>query len=73
MVDAYIQDETNRQDREYHKIAWLASNLMNAMGTLKRPITVDRLLGRRPTEATRTMTPEEREKALDDLKKKFKS
>jgi hypothetical protein len=73
MVDAYIQDETDRQEREYQKIAWLASNLMNAMGTLKRPVTVDRLLGKRPIQTTRPMTPEEREKALEELKKKFES
>jgi hypothetical protein len=46
---------------------------MNAFGTLKHPVTVDKLLGRKPSHAPRKMTPEERDKAIEELKKKFES
>lgn len=35
-----------REEREWERIAWLAANIMNAAGTLRRPVNAAKLLGR---------------------------
>ena len=73
MVDAYIKDQTNTQELAYIRTAWLAANIMNSMGTLKRPVTVEILLGKKLSDPEKkTMTAEEQQQRLDELIKKFK-
>ncbi|MCW2279110.1 phage tail assembly chaperone [Heliophilum fasciatum] len=70
MADAYGKETVRRMESEYHRTAWLSANLMNTMGTLKRPVTVDMLLGREKDDSE-IQTSEDRKQAFQELLEKF--
>lgn len=64
-------DEKVRQFEVDHKLtAWLAMNIMNTQGTLKRPVTLDKLLGKKKAVNKQT-TVEDRDRAFSELLNKF--
>ncbi|WP_264672930.1 phage tail assembly chaperone [Heliophilum fasciatum] len=69
MLEAVHEKERELQEAEYNRTAWLAANLMNASGNLKRPVTPDLLLGKQ-TEYKR-IDREEQLQTLEKLQKQF--
>ena len=73
MVDAYIKDQSYTHELDYIRTAWLAANIMNSMGTLKRPVTVEILLGKQLGDPQKkVMTADEQQQILEELINKFK-
>jgi hypothetical protein len=75
MAEAWAEEEKRRQEVRQHLLAWHAANIMNASGNLKRPVTAEKLLGKKRT-GTRSgepvrLSPEEKRKKLEELKKIF--
>jgi hypothetical protein len=73
MTHAYYKEQTSRLELDYERTAWLAANIMNASGNLKRPVTVDRLLGKKDNnrQYKRFRSAEERERELNKILEKF--
>lgn len=73
LIEAVTKEEVRFWEMEYEKTAWLASNLMNVSGNLKKPMDVDTLLGRKKKQQQNKTynSAEERQKAFEDLQKKF--
>lgn len=72
MTEAYSKEEARRIEMDYERTAWLAANIMNASGNMKKLVTADDLLGRKKkANEQRFSSKEEREKALNELLKKF--
>jgi len=69
VIEAVANEKARQIETEYHRTAWLAMHIMNTQGTLKRPVTLDKLLGKK--KAAKKQTIENREKAFNDLMKKF--
>jgi hypothetical protein len=71
VVEAVSEEKARQIEVDYHRTAWLAMHIMNTQGrTLKRPVTVEKLLGR-DKKKNRKLTTEQREKTINDLLKKF--
>jgi hypothetical protein len=69
MIEAHA-DEKARQFEADHKLtAWLAMQIMNTQGTLKRPVTLDKMLGKK--KRVKKQTTENRDRMLTELLKKF--
>lgn len=63
--------ERIRKFKANHKLtAWLAMHIMNTQGTLKRPVTIEKLLGKNKKNDKRQIV-EDRGKAFTKLLKKF--
>jgi hypothetical protein len=75
LVDAFVYEQKRKFEETHHLLAWHAANVMNASGNLKKPVTVEKLIGgnkeNRPTKQGRVMSREEQRRKLDELKKKF--
>lgn len=70
LVDAFKWGEERRDEADYYRTAWLAAHLMNATGNYRQTITPDKLLGRKKAQS-QPITPEERDKAIQELLEKF--
>ena len=70
VIEAVSEGKIQRMETDYHRTAWLAMHVMNTQGTLKHPVSVDKLLGKKQQASTR-MTLEERDNAITDLLSKF--
>jgi hypothetical protein len=64
-----IRGQNKREDDKWFMLAWQTAYLMNATGNMKRPVTVDRLLGRDPSVK---MTEVDKRKELESIKKQFR-
>lgn len=62
-----------RSEREWERLAWLASNIMNASGNMKRPVTPNKLLGKGPKAKEDLRTKEERESDLLNLEREIEA
>lgn len=72
MIEAHSKELQRQTEAEYYRTAWLAANLMNATGNYKQHITPDKLLGiNARNKQARQITLEERDRAFDELLKKF--
>lgn len=53
---------------DYERTAWLAANIMNASGNMKKPVSADDLLGRKKgANKAEFASKEEREKAFAEF------
>lgn len=68
VIEAHADDKVRQFETDHHLTAWLAMQIMNTQGTLKRPVTLDKLLGKKKAAI---QVIEDRDKALNDLLKKF--
>lgn len=71
MADGFAEEEKRRFENLHHLLAWHAANVMNASGNLKRPVSVEKLLGKKSRKQGKTLTPEEQKAELERLKKLF--
>lgn len=62
-----------RSEREWERIAWLASNLMNASGNLKKPVSPNQLLGRGIKAKEDRRSKEEKAADLFSLEKEIEA
>lgn len=62
-----------RNEREWERLAWLASHIMNASGNLKKPVTMSKLLGKGPAAKEDHRTKEERESDLLNLEREIEA
>lgn len=71
VIEAHADEKVRQFEADHKLTAWLAMQIMNTQGTLKRPVTLDKLLGKK--KAAKKQTTENREKAFNDLLKKFEA
>jgi hypothetical protein len=74
MADAFEKEETRKTEQMHHLAAWVSANIMNASGNLKKPVSVEKLLGKkgqRNRKIGETLSPEEKKRRLEALKAKF--
>jgi len=71
VIEAHADEKVRQFETDHHLTAWLAMQIMNTQGTLKRPVTLDKLLGKK--KAAKKKTTENRDKAFNDLLKKFEA
>ncbi|MBC9786295.1 phage tail assembly chaperone [Heliobacterium chlorum] len=69
MLEAVHENESKRQEAEYLRTAWLAANLMNATGNVKRPVTPDMLLGKEV--AAKRVPRTDQIRTLEELQREF--
>lgn len=62
-----------RAEREWERIAWLASNIMNASGNLKKPVSPNQLLGKGPAVKEDRRTKEEKAADLFSLEREIEA
>jgi hypothetical protein len=71
MYEAHMEIERINMEADYHRTAWAVSHMMNATGNYKQRISPEKLLGKSEQPRIERLDPEEKKRALDDLKKKF--
>lgn len=69
LVDSHNEAEEKKWESYQQILAWHAANIMNASGNLKRPVSVEKLIGKK--KKTKKMDKEIQKKKLDELKKTF--
>lgn len=78
MAEAVYEDEKDKLEIDRQLIAWQTALLMNASGNMKKPVTMERLLGGKaensdePKSENGRLDRDEKNRKLDELKKKFK-
>lgn len=80
MIEANIHEESRRDDVENQRVSWAVSHLMSATGNFKKRIKPTDLY--KPLDTVqeeekkkvvkRFDSPEDKQKYLDDLKRKFR-
>lgn len=68
-VQGYNEERERQTDILHHLFAFNAAVIANSSGNLKKPLTVEKLVGKKKQKQTKSK--EERRKELNDLLKKF--
>jgi hypothetical protein len=70
MTEAHAEEQEFFWENIQYLFAWHAANVMNASGNLKRPVSVEKLLGKKKAKKQQK-NKEEQRKELERLKKEF--
>lgn len=74
VLDARMEDEQRRERGSWYLTAWQTAHLLNMSGKqLKRSVTADTLLGLDKKGEGQRMSPEEKQKTLNELREKFRA
>lgn len=73
MVKAHGEEEARRIEALQMLLAWHAANVMNASGNLKRPISVEKLLGKQKKKQRSNLNPHTKRENFEKLKRELGS